>query len=151
MDSTPKQLDKKLDIVRPLNLINEVLGLQNTCFMRKFGKRHRNPDVFTYNSSIDYKEDFSLIPESSCDCGCQSSIYIKEEWDGDHTYTEILLQKEYEKLPNIPKPTPEQIKLQTNIIRSDRQEEELGIIHNQKSCSMIPVPKLVSNMEKLTS
>ena len=133
--------------LKTINIMSEVLGLNNTCFMR-YSKRHRNPDVFTYDHSIDYKEDYGLIQDSFCDCGCKSAVYIKEEWTGDGYDTEIKTQVEYEELPNTPKPTKDQVKLQTDIIRSERKEEELGIIHNQESCSMIPVPELVLN-EKL--
>jgi len=129
-----------------LNIMNEVLGIENrNYFMIKSGRRHRNPDVFTFDSSIDYKEDYSLYPESSCDCGCNHAIYIKEEYDGDHTWTEIKSQKEWEALPNRPKPTPKQIKLQTEIMLADRAEEDVGIIHNQESCSMIPASSLKFN------
>lgn len=127
--------------VPSLNIMSEVLGLIDNCFMR-YAKRMRNPDVFTYDNSIDYKEDFGLIQESFCDCGCKSAIYTKEEWTGDGTETTILTQIEYEELPNKPKPTKEQVKLQTDFLRANREEEKLGIIHGQRSCSMIPVPKL---------
>ena len=92
--------------------------------------------------NLPYKEDYDLIEESFCDCGCKSAIYVKEEWTGDEYDTEFITQKEYEKIPNKPKPTPEQTKLQTDIIRADREEEKLGIIHGQRSCSVTPVPKL---------
>lgn len=121
--------------------MSEVLGLNDNCFMR-YSKRQRNPDVFTYDNSIDYKEDFELIEDSFCNCGCKSAVYTKEEWTGDGTETTIKTQVEYEKLPNTPKPTKEQVKLQTDIIRTNRKEEELGIVHGPRSCSEIPVPQL---------
>ena len=130
--------------LQSINFMADVLGFTNPDYMR-YSKRHRNPDVFSYDHSIDYKEDFGLIPESFCDCGCKSSIYTKEEWTGDGYDTEFKTQVEYEELPNQPKPTKEQIELQTDIIRTERKEEKLGIIHNQESCCMIPVPQLVLN------
>lgn len=134
--------------LKQINFMSEVLGLNNHCFMR-YSKRVRNPDVFTYDHSIDYKEDFSLITDSYCDCGCKTAIYVQEEWNGDGYDTEFKTQIDYEKLPNQPQPTPKQVKLQTDIIRADRKEQELGIIHNQASCSMIPIPKLVFNEDIL--
>ncbi len=130
---------KEVNPLQPLTILSDVLGLSDTCFMR-FSKRTRNPDVFTYDHSIDYKEDFCLIQDSFCDCGCKSAIYVKEEWDGDSQTTEFKSQIEYEKLPDRPNPTKEQTKLQTDIIRANGEEEELGIIHNQSSCSEIPIP-----------
>ena len=130
-----------IEPLKTINFMSEVLGFDNPCFMR-YTKRSRNPDVFTYDHSIDYKEDFGLIPESFCECGCKSAIYIKEEWTGDGYDTEFKTQVEYEELPNQPKPTKEQEKLQTDIIKTTRKEEELGIIHDQRSCSEIPIPKL---------
>jgi len=128
-----------------LNVMSTVFGLDNTCYMR-YSKRNRNPDTFTYNNSIDYKEDFELVDGSYCNCGCKSAVYTKEEGYGDDSYTEIITQPEYEKLPRKPQPTKEQVKLQTDIIRADREETELGIIHgqdmNNAACGMIPVPKL---------
>lgn len=134
-------MTQEITHLNSLSIMSEVLGLKDVCFMR-FSKRTRNPDVFTYDHSIDYKEDFELIPESFCDCGCKSTIYVKEEWTGDGYDTEHKTQVEYEALPNKPKPTKEQVKLQTDIIRADREEEKLGIVHGQESCNMMPVPKL---------
>lgn len=132
-----------MEPLKQINFVNDVLGITNSpCFMR-FLKRVRNPDVFTYDHSIDYKEDFELIPESMCNCGCQTAVYVKEEWTGDGYDTEFKTQIEYEKLPNQPKPTKDHIKLQTEIILADHAETEAGIIHGQESCSMIPIPKLI--------
>lgn len=134
--------------INTINVLNEVLGIgDDTCFMRH-SKRTRNPDVFTYDSSRDYKEDFGLVQESFCDCGCKSAVYTKEQWTGDGYDTQVITQTEYEELPSKPKPTKEQIKLQTDIINADREETESGIIHGQKSCGYIPVPKLEFKIPK---
>jgi len=137
-------LSEEIQPLKTIDVFSKVLGLDNHYFMR-YSKRVRNPDVFTYDHSIDYKEDFSLITDSYCDCGCKTAIYVQEEWNGDGYDTEFKTQIEYEKLPNRPKHTKEQVKLQSDIIRTDRKEQELGIIHDQVSCNMIPVSKLVMN------
>jgi len=131
-----------------IDVFSKVLGLTNPCFMR-FSKRTRNPDVFTYDSSIDYKEDFDLVEDSFCGCGCKSAVYVQEHGYGEDGYTELKTQIEYEQLPNQPKPTKEEIQLQTDIIRTNRKEEELGIIHKYQTCGEIPIPKLIVNEDIL--
>ncbi len=125
-----------------IDVFSKVLGL-NTPHYFKHRKISRNPDVFTYDHSIDYKEDFDLVEGSFCNCGCKSAVYVKEEWTGDGYDTQLKTQIEHEKLPNQPKPTKEETQLQTDIIRTNIEEEKLGIIHGQRSCGEIPVPKLV--------
>lgn len=138
-----------MEPLKQINFINDVLGITNSpCFMR-FSKRTRNPDVFTYDHSIDYKEDFELIPESVCNCGCKTAVYVKEEWTGDGTDTEFKMQIEYDKLPNQPKPTKEQLLLQIEILAVDRLEELAEIIHGQESCTMVPVPKLKARIPEM--
>ena len=136
-------MSEDIQSLKIVNVLSEVLGMNDICFMR-YTKIYRNPDVFTYDHSIYYKEDFGLIKESFCGCGCKSAIYTYEENTGDGGDTIIKTQVEYEELPNQPQPTKEQVKLQTDIIRANREEEVLGIIHGQRSCSEIPVPKLVT-------
>jgi len=129
--------------LKTINISEQILGFLRTPHAMRFSKRTRNPDVFTYDHSIDYKEGYGLIEESFCDCGCKSSIYVKEKWNGEWNDIQTKTQVEWEALPNQPKPTKEQVKLQTDIILADREEEKLGIIHGQESCSMIPILKLV--------
>lgn len=143
-------MNENIESLTQINFISEVLGVNDHCFMR-FTKRVRNPDVFTYDHSIEYKEDFSLITDSYCDCGCKTAIYVKEEWNGDGYDTEFKTQTDYENLPNTPQPTSEQVKLSTDTIRANRKEEELGIIHGHQSCGEIPIPKLVFNKEYQTT
>ena len=91
-----RELSEDIQPLQTIDVFSKVLGLDNHCFMI-YSKRVRNPDVFTYDNSIDYKEDFSLIQDSFCDCGCKSAIYVQEEWNGDGYDTEFKTQVEYEK------------------------------------------------------
>ena len=140
-----------IEPLKQINFMTEVLGFSNPeSYIMRFTKRMRNPDVFTYNHSIEYKEDFYLIEGSFCNCGCKSAVYVKETGWGEESYTEFKTQIEYEKLPNQPKPTNEQIALQTEIILTNRLEEQLGILHGQESCTFIPLPKLIARIPEMS-
>ena len=131
-----------LNCLKTLNILSDVLGLPDrSCFTRSY-KITRNPDIFRYDASKDYKEDFELVDGSYCSCGCKTAVYVKEEWDGDSIYTEIITQSEYENLPDRPKPTKKQTKLEAEINTCIAKEKRVGIIHGHKSCGDIPVPKL---------
>lgn len=128
------------------HIMEDVLGINSPEFYHRTLKISKNPDRFSYDSSLDYKEDFEVILESICNCGCKTTIYKKEEWTGDGVETDILTQKEWELLPNIPKPTKKDNNLQNEILKYEIQENNAGIIHNTSipnTCLMIPLPKLV--------
>lgn len=135
--------------LQTLNVMNQILGLEdNPCIMRA-RKINRNPDRFHLTHFEDYKEDYELIEGSVCHCGCKTAIFIKEEWTGEYYDAEHITQIEYEKLPSQPKPTKAQQDLECEIIACNIKEEKLGIIHGQQSCNMIPVPKLVFDVDKI--
>ncbi len=93
--------------------------------MPKYPRQNINPDRYEPDYSTEYREDYYVIKESICDCGCKTAIYVNDVF-GE---TQIINQKQWEKLPKRTEPTQKQKDLEDEIKTKEQEEEKLGISH----------------------